>query len=155
MRLLRDCAVILFVVGGVYFWKHRPVPAPVPAYHGARPDLRMPAASGRPSSDAVDSAQYVVPEDPNGPRPHLAGKARAEPREQPLGDKPQILGEPAVDVTAVDGPSGVLEDERSPWEERLRRPWAMGAVVALFFVLYALGTRALRKGPGGRGFRHD
>ena len=37
----------------------------------------------------------------------------------------------------------------------LRQPWAMGAVVALFVVLYALGTRALRKGPGGRGFTHD
>jgi hypothetical protein len=129
-RLLLDCSVVLLVAGGVYFWKHRPVPAPVPAISGARPDLAMP------------SAKQFSPE------------AGARRREKTLGETPQLLGQSAVDPTAGNVPDA-LPDERSPWSDRLRQPWAVGAVVALFIVLYALMTRALRKGPGGHGFTHE
>jgi hypothetical protein len=141
--------VVLLVAGGVYFWKHRPVPAPVPAISGARPDLAMPSA--KQFSPEAGSSMLVVPEDAGRPEAHLPSARR---REKTLGETPQLLGQSAVDPTAGNVPDA-LPDERSPWSDRLRQPWAVGAVVALFIVLYALMTRALRKGPGGHGFTHE
>jgi hypothetical protein len=148
-RLLLDCSVVLLVVGGVYFWKHRPVPAPVPAISGARPNLSMPSA--KPFSPEAGTSMLVVPEDGGHPQAHLPNARR---RDKILGETPQLLGPSAVDVAAGNVPDA-LPDERSPWSDRLRQPWAVGAVVALFIVLYALMTRALRKGPGGHGFTHE
>jgi uncharacterized iron-regulated membrane protein len=153
-RLLFDCAVVLLAAAGAYRWTHRPVPTRPPAIRGARPNLDMPPPSGLTSPQALDSGELVVPESAGDDRPHLAGSK--QPRREPgLGDTPQILGEPAIDVTAAGASDGAPADDRSPWEDRLRKPWAFGAVVALFIVLYALGTRALRRGPGGRGFTRD
>ena len=154
-RLLRDCTVVLLVVGSVYYWKYRPVPEPVaiPAIPGEMPDLRMPSAPRLRTRRATDSATLVVHELAGNERPRLAGGK--SDRERALGGKSRVLGGSAVDATAASGPDGVLDDERSPWEDRLRQPWAVGAVVALFVVLYALGVRALRRGPGGGGFTHD
>ena len=149
MKLLRDCFVVLLVAGGAYFWTHRPVPRRAPAVSGARPDLAMPAA--RPMSAEVGSSMLVAPEDAGRPEVHLKS---ARVHEKTLGEKPQLLGESAADITAGHVPDA-LPDEQTPWEDRMRQPWAMGAVVALFIVLYALLTRALRKGPGGHGFSHD
>jgi hypothetical protein len=140
-RLLLDCSVVLLVVGGAYFWRH-PVSRPrAPAVSGAMPDLSMPENPALRTRTAVDSAQYVVRETAGG-------------RERPLGSKPRLLGPSAVDAAAGSAPDA-LPDERSPWSDRLRRPWALGAVAALFILLYAVLTRALRKGPGGHGFTHD
>lgn len=147
MKLLRDLLVIGLVAGGAYWWTHRPAPARAPAIAGARPDLSMPPPSA--AAPKVGSSMQTLRHD-GGPV-HLAGKAS---REQALGRKPELLGGGAVDVTGGRD-SEPLPDERTPWSDRMRRPWALGAVVALFIVLYALGTRALRKGPGGRGFTHD
>jgi len=148
-RLLFDCAVVALVAWGAYSWTHRPAPRRAPAITGAMPNLGMPPA--RPMSAEVDSSMMVAPEDAGRPEVHLKS---ARVREKTLGETPQILGEPAADVTGGQVP-GALPDEQTPWEDRMRRPWAMGAVVALFIVLYALLARALRKGPGGRGFSHD
>ncbi|HXT00667.1 MAG TPA: hypothetical protein VN915_08345 [Elusimicrobiota bacterium] len=147
MKLLRDLAVIAAAVGGAYWWTHRPAPERAPAIAGARPDLAMPAASKLPPN--VGSSIETLRHD-GGPV-HLAGK---ESREQALGRKPELLGGGAVDVTGG-RESEPLPDERTPWRDFTRQPRAMAAVVALFIVLYLLGTRALRKGPGGRGFTHD
>jgi hypothetical protein len=154
MRLIRDLLALLLVAGGVYFWKHRPAPAPAPAIQGRRPNLSMPAAPGLRPADAPDSAGYVLPEENAVQKRHLAGKAPPPETQEALGDKPQILGAPAVDVVDPRGAAGI-EEARSSWEDRLRQPWALAAIAALFVVLYALGTRSLRKGPGGGGFTHD
>jgi hypothetical protein len=48
--------------------------------------------------------------------------------------------------------------EELPWLERLKRldrRVVVGAIAAFFLVLYAIGVRALRRGPGGGGFTHD
>ena len=149
-RLLRDCTVVALVVWGAYSWTHPPVPRRAPVIPGAMPDLTMPSA--RPFSAKVVSSMLVVRESSNDGSPHLAG---SQPRrERVLGGKPRLLGESAVDVTAGRVPDA-LPDKRSPWSDRLRQPWALGAVVALFIVLYAVLTRALRRGPGGHGFTHD
>lgn len=148
-RLLFDCSVVALVAFGAYSWTHRPAPRRAPAISGAMPDLAMPAA--RPMSAEVGSSMLVAPEDAGGPDVHLKG---ARVREKALGEKPRLLGASAADITGGRG-SDALPDEQTPWEDRMRQPWAMGAVVALFIVLYALLTRALRKGPGGRGFTHD
>ena len=149
MKLLRDCFALLLVAGGVYVWTHRPAPLLAPAISGARPDLAMPAAPAL--APKVGSSMLVLKEGAGDGQAHLGGKPA---RERPLGESPRLLGASAVDITGgrVREP---LSGERSPWSDRLRQPWAMGAVVALFFVLYALLARALRKGPGGRGFTHD
>jgi len=147
MKLLRDLLLLAAVGGGWYWWAHRPLPERAPAFSGARPDLAMPAASA--SAPKVGSSLQELHHD-GGPV-HLAGKSS---REQALGSKPQVLGGGAADVTGGQG-AETLPDERTPWSDRMRDPWAFAAVVALFAVLYALGTRALRKGPGGHGFTHD
>jgi hypothetical protein len=113
------------------------------------PNLAMPSA--RPYYAEVGSSMLVVREDSSDGQPHLAGKPR---RDRALGTIPRLLGESAVDVTAGQLPDA-LPDTRSPWSNWLRQPWAAGAVVALFIVLYAVLTRALRRGPGGHGFTHD
>ena len=148
-RLLLDCSVVLLVAWGAYSWTHRPVPRRAPAISGAMPNIRMPAA--RPMSAEIGSSMLVVPEDAGRPEVHAPGQRH---REKTLGEKPDLLGGAAVDPTAGNVPDA-LPDELSPWEDRLRQPWAVGAVVALFIILYALMTRALRKGPGGHGFSHD
>jgi hypothetical protein len=114
------------------------------------PDLNMPAPGGRPSTVA-GSSMLIAPEDAGRPEVHLRG---VRVKEKTLGEKPRLLGPSAVDPTAGSAPDA-LPDERSPWSDRLRQPWAVGAVVAFFIVMYALLTRALRKGPGGKGFTHD
>ena len=147
MKLLRDLLVIAAVAGGAWWWTHRPAPERAPAIAGARPDLAMSPATGL--KPAVGSSMAGLRHD-GGPV-HLAGKTS---REQPLGARPELLGGGADDVTGGRA-SEPLHDERTPWEDFMREPRAMAAVVVLCSILYALGTRALRKGPGGRGFTHD
>ena len=130
MKLLRDLLLIALAAGGGYWWTHRPAPQRAPAIAGDRPDLAMPAA---PKLAPKVGSSLTVPKDGGG-RP--------------------LLDRGAPDVTGGRA-SQPLPDEQTPWQDLLRRPKAMGAVVALFIVLYALGARALRKGPGGRGFTHD
>jgi len=147
MKLLRDLLLLALAAGGWYWWKHQPAPERAPAFSGARPNLAMPAASA--AAPKVESSLQTLRRD-GGPI-GLNGK---QAREQALGRKPELLGAGAVDVTGGRA-SEPLPDEQTPWEDRLHDPKAMAAVVALFIVLYALGTRALRKGPGGHGFTHD
>ncbi|MFI5363852.1 MAG: hypothetical protein ACHQ49_17965 [Elusimicrobiota bacterium] len=148
-RLLLDCSVVALVAWGAYSWTHRPVPRRAPAISGAMPNLDMPPA--RAMTADLETSMLVVPEEAGRPEVHVRGALR---REKTLGEKPQVLGGSAVDITAGGIPDA-LPDEKSPWSDRLRQPWAFGAIVALFIVLYALMTRALRKGPGGHGFSHD
>jgi hypothetical protein len=148
-KLLRDCAVVALVVWGIYTWTHPPVLRREPVIPGAMPNLAMPAV--RPFSAEAGSSMLVVREESSDGQPHLDGRPR---RERALGTKPHLLGESAVDVTAGRVPDA-LPDERSPWSDRLRQPWAVGAVVALFIVLYAVLTRALWRGSGEHGFTHD
>lgn len=147
MKLLRDLLIVALAAGGGYWWTHRPVPERAPAIAGERPDLAMPPAST--ALPKAGSSMETIRHD-GGPA-HLAGKSS---REQALGSKPELLGGGAVDVTGARG-SGTLPDERAPFQDFTRRPAAVASVVALFVLLYLLGTRALRKGPGGRGFTHD
>lgn len=147
MKLLRDLLILALVGGGAYWWTHRPAPERAPAIAGARPDLAMPSA---PKLAPKAGSSILVQSGDGGPV-HLAGKAS---RERALGKKPELLGAGAVDVTGGRD-SEPLPDVRTPWQDFMRQPRAMAAVVALFILLYALGTRALRKGPGGRGFTHD
>jgi hypothetical protein len=149
MKLLRDLLFLSVLGGAAYWWTHQPVPQRPPALPGPRPNLAMPA--GPALIPRVENSLLVAKES-TSVDVHLNGK---QGKERPLAaNKPQLLGEPAVDVTGGRD-SEPLPDERDIWNERLHDPRAMAAVVVLFILLYVLGTRALRKGPGGQGFTHD
>jgi hypothetical protein len=152
-RLIFDCSVLALAAWGWYSWKHRPVPQPVPAYRGARPNLDMPAAPEGPAAPEVESHIAVSAKDIDDSAPHLQG--HPDVASHALGDRPKLFEKAGPDSTLADEPAGTLSSERSPWLERLTQPWTFAAIVALFLVLYAVLSRALRRGPGGHGFTHD
>ena len=144
-RLFLESALLALAVWGCWRWTHPPETPPTATFPGARPSLDMPAAPAlRPAEPG--EAMRVVPESLGAASGRAAGRAR------PLGSTPLLLSA-----------RGAPADERSPaprpspptWDERLRDPRALGAVVALFLLCYALLARALRRGPGGRGFTND
>lgn len=142
-RLLLESAVVAAIVWGGWRWTHPPPETPESTFAGTRPALDMPAAPTLRPAPAGDSMR-VAPEG-------IGGTERFGARERPLGTTPRMIS------------SGAPADARSPaprssaptWDERLRDPRALGVVFALFLGFWLLLTRALRRGPGGRGFTND
>jgi|GEM_PF-2301628 len=144
MRFLFECAAVAAVVWGGWRWTHPPVEAPTPTFVGARPELEMPAAPTLRPEKPGDAMRVT----PDG---NLGGQEKFGARERPLGATPRLLstGAPA------DAQSPAPRSSGPSWDERLRDPRALGVVFAAFLLCWLLLGRALRRGPGGKGFTHD
>jgi|GEM_PF-6864770 len=127
------------IAWGVYRWTRPPVLPAAPPH--------APLAAPEPSTlrpRAPESSMRLAPE-------------TSVPESRPLGRTPRLIARTGSDDALTPLPPAP-PDSGSSWLEWLksRSPQRkIGAIVALFFVLYVFLVRTLRRGGTGRALTHD